>query len=129
MSTDCSSPLQILLIEDHPDTAKVMKLILERAGIVVHVAASAADARSAVQSGAFDLAICDKQLPDVNGTNLCRELLASRNLKSICLSGSAQDDGGGDDVFAAYLTKPIDVAKLLAAIERVTGRSVSRPPA
>ena len=117
-----SSPKKILLIEDHADTAKMMRVILERHGHQVRTAATAAQAREATAREKFEVCLCDLRLPDGDGAILSRELMAEHGLKSICLSGEVTTsdlDPEPDCAFVAYLTKPIDIAKMLEAIDKV----------
>ncbi len=118
-----TQPIKILLAEDHVDTAKVMRILLERHGFFVRAATTVADALGAAREEHFDLSICDMRLPDGDGRLLARKLLELHNIKSICLSGddAALHDLGNDpnSGFAECLTKPIDLAKVLAAIQRI----------
>lgn len=114
-------PARVLLVEDHPETARTMRTLLERAG---HRVASAGDVRSALQQmsgGEFDILISDIGLPDGSGVDLMRTLRARGNtVPGVAMSGY----GAPDDVestrsagFVAHLVKPVDSRELLRAIE------------
>ena len=112
----------ILLVEDHEDTARVLRRILEHAGYGVAHAASIAVAHELVSKRQFDLVISDVGLPDGSGLDLMKTLRAEHALVGIALSGF----GTGDDVaassaagFAEHLTKPVDWPQLRTAIERL----------
>lgn len=116
--------MRILLTEDHPDTARFMRLILEKHGLEVRTANSFQEAVQLADSEPFDLLISDVRLPDGDGFALCQDLAERHQLKSICLSGeiapgSPQSDG--ETPFTACLPKPVDVPYLLQVIEQVTG--------
>ena len=116
-------PCRVLLVEDHADTAGMMRRLLARRGYVVTLATSLTAARVAVTSEPFDLVICDLGLPDGSGLELMREL-ASRptKLPAIALSGYGMPDDFRktlDAGFFEHLTKPIAMEKLWAAIDRV----------
>ena len=69
-----TTPMRILLVEDHQSTAQMMQLLLEFDG---HTVACAGDAGSALQltdQQDFDLLISDLGLPDTSGYDLLREL-------------------------------------------------------
>ena len=71
--------------------------------------------------------ITDLGLPDGNGADLMRELRTSYGLRGIALTGREADDvtatgASGDAGFVKHIVKPIDFAKLHAAIREVLGR-------
>jgi PAS domain S-box-containing protein len=116
---------RILLVEDHPDTAASLAELLEEEGFEVKTAGTAA-AALAVDLEDVDLVVSDLGLPDRSGHELMRELQGRRPLPAIALSGygtEADLRASRDAGFAAHLTKPVEWAELLAAIERV-----GRPP-
>ncbi len=66
---------RILVVEDHPDTAFLMRRFLSAAGHEVRVVHSVAAALNAAQeAGDLDLLISDMGLPDGSGLTLLREL-------------------------------------------------------
>jgi PAS domain S-box-containing protein len=112
---------RILLVEDHEDTARVLRRILEHAGYRVTHAASIAAAREAASGEAFDLVISDLGLPDGSGLDLMRFLRAHHGLTGIALSGfGTEDDLAASSAagFTEHLTKPADWPQLRSAIER-----------
>jgi CheY-like chemotaxis protein len=119
--------LNILLVEDHRDTAQVMSRLLTKMGHHVDVAGSVRDAlRKAADDDSFDVVISDLGLPDGSGLDLMRQLTgltARQSVPSIALSGYASEadvrrcrEAG----FTEHLAKPIDLERLLAALTRVT---------
>ncbi|HYO08782.1 MAG TPA: response regulator, partial [Tepidisphaeraceae bacterium] len=80
-------PCRILLVEDHPDTARVMGRLLGRSGYLVSVAHSVASALKFAAAGPFDLVISDIGLPDASGHDLMRQLKTIYGMKGIALSG------------------------------------------
>jgi two-component system CheB/CheR fusion protein len=120
-----SSPLRILLVEDHHDSAQVLARLLRHKGHAVEVAGSVS-AALAVAAGdhQFDVLISDLALPDGNGLELMRQLVAS-GIHGIAISGF----GSAADVersraagFAAHVVKPITVADLWSALDDVRAR-------
>src|SRR2546421_4563047 len=63
----------ILVIEDHADSATVFARVLRIYGAAVTVAHSVAEAQQACEEGSFDLLLCDIELPDGNGLDLLRK--------------------------------------------------------
>jgi DNA-binding response OmpR family regulator len=125
----------VLIVEDDPAVA---------AGIVDGLGGAAIDAYSvgngragidAVQAGDVDLVVLDLGLPDIDGTEVCREIRATSDIPIIVVSARGDEvdrvvalELGADD----YLTKPFGMRELLARIRAVTRRtsaaSDSAPP-
>ena len=113
---------RILLVEDDPDTAEALGVLLRTAGYEVRTVRSA---KAALDSDldAVDLMISDIGLPGVSGLELMRRIRLSRGLAGVALSGygteadiRASEEAG----FSAHLTKPVTFARLLATIRRVS---------
>ena len=118
----------ILLVEDHEDTARVLKRVLKHAGYVVAHANSAATARELSAHSKFDLVISDVGLPDGNGVQLLEELRVQqgRELPAIAISGfGMQSDVSASRTagFAEHFTKPVDWEQLRDAIARLLATS------
>jgi len=128
-SLTTAKPLQILLVEDHADTAKMMTRLLSADGHVVVQAGTVSDALNAAASAEFDLLLSDLSLPDGTGLDLIRQLSArGKSLKAIALSGygAASDiENSREAGFAEHLVKPINIESLQSAILRVAERSLA----
>jgi CheY-like chemotaxis protein len=114
--------LKILVIEDHLDTAVVMKHILTEAGHLVCHATSVASAIEAVTSKTFDIIVSDIGLPDGDGVSLIQALRKLCNAPAIALSGY----GMREDIerclsagFNKHLIKPVTFDTLIEAITQV----------
>ena len=115
--------LQILLVEDHQDTARVLGRILKTAGFEVSHADSVMSAQELANTRRFDLVISDLGLPDGSGLDLMRGLRETQGLAGIALSGFGTDDDVAASLaagFAEHLTKPVEWERLRSAIERLT---------
>jgi two-component system, chemotaxis family, CheB/CheR fusion protein len=113
----------ILLVEDHEDTAHVLRRMLEGAGYGVGQANTVAGARDLATKHAFDLLISDLGLPDGSGLDLMRELRARQGLCGIALSGFGMDDDRAASKaagFTEHFTKPVNWARLRESIARLT---------
>src|SRR5207244_3041904 len=113
------SPLRILLVEDHEDTARVMARLLRGYCYDVTTANDVASALRLAGSEPFDLVISDLGLPDGSGLDLMRHLLHERRddvaIKGIALSGygmEADRQRSREAGFAEHLTKPVDLHRL-----------------
>ena len=111
-------------MEDHGDTARIMKLLLKREGHEVETAADVATALKLTEERSFDLMLSDLGLPDGSGLDLMRTLRARRStLVGIALSGFGQQkdvEQSREAGFAAHLTKPADYNRLVDVIRRLT---------
>ena len=118
-------PARILLVEDHPDTARIMRRLLMLDGHEVQTAGDIATALDlAGDNGRFDLLISDLGLPDGSGVDLMRELRSRGNrIPAIALSGYGQEEDlrrTHEAGFAAHLTKPTSPDRLAEAIASLT---------
>ena len=118
-------PLRLLLTEDHVVNQKVALLILERLGYRADVAANGLEAVDAVQRQIYDVVLMDVQMPEMDGitaTGRIREIFgdAWRPRIVAMTAGALKEDqdrckaAGMDD----YVSKPIQVTELVAALER-----------
>jgi PAS domain S-box-containing protein len=123
-----AEPASILLVEDHVDTARVLRRILEHAGFEVAHAGTVTAARELASSRRFDLVISDVGLPDGTGVELMRDLHSQYRLSGIALSGFGTDDdvaASSAAGFSEHLTKPVDWPQLRSAIDRVLAAKTS----
>ena len=113
---------RILSVDDHEDSAEMLKLMLSSEDYEVQIAASVEEAMAKAQSEAFDLYVLDKRLPDGSGTDLCR-MLNSRTPSVPCIfyTGDAYEIHR-QEAFAAgahaYVPKP-DVDALIETVHRL----------
>jgi CheY-like chemotaxis protein len=118
---------QILLVEDHADTALVIRKLLEQRGYAVQVAGSVAAAIELADEltgepsseSRIDLVISDVGLPDGTGFELMRHLKERHGLRGICLTGQDSDDKIDPNLasdFAGHLTKPFEINQLESLI-------------
>ena len=113
---------KILMVDDHEDTSRAMKRLLEKLGYEVRVANSVQSALGAADAACFDLLISDIGLPDGSGLDLMRELLGRRPMKGIALSGYNMEEDirrSKEAGFAEHLTKPVDFGALAATIQNL----------
>ena len=120
--------MRILLLEDEPEMASVLKTALERRHVIVDHVSTIADAEAAAAFGPYDALVLDRRLPDGEGLDLIPKLRASRIEAPVLMLtalGGVDDrvaglDSGADD----YLAKPFSVEELMARL-----RALQRRPA
>jgi signal transduction histidine kinase/CheY-like chemotaxis protein len=119
--------LRVLLAEDNVVNRFLAVRLLEKEGHQVQTAVNGRAAVDALEQGQFDLALMDLQMPEMDGfeaTGLIRERerATGGHLPIIALTANAMV-GDQERCLAAgmdgYVSKPIDVHRLLAEIRRV----------
>jgi CheY-like chemotaxis protein len=114
---------KVLVVDDDDDMRALVEHRLRSAGHRVLGAGSADEALTVVADrGVPDVIVLDVLMPDVDGLELLSRLRqepASSHLPAVFLSGRVQDAdiAAGRALGATYLTKPVVISALLAAID------------
>src|SRR4051812_40755705 len=69
--------IHILCVEDHADSAEMLRLSLQIEGYAVAVANTVDDALALMKQESFDLYVLDVYLPGIDGLALCRTIRAT----------------------------------------------------
>ena len=121
--------LRVLLVEDHPDTARIMERLIRARGFDVTSAGSVAEAIDAGSEQTFDLLLSDLGLPDGSGHDVMRHLRFTHgDIRGIALSGYGMEHdirASHDAGFDAHFVKPIDFERLITAIGEIMSRESS----
>lgn len=115
---------RVLVVDDNTDAAETMALLLEALGYRPSVAHGGLAAIEAVKAQDPDVVLLDIGLPDLSGHDVARRLRAEMinppPLIAVTGYGQASDrDTSLEAGFRAHLTKPVDVDKLTALLERL----------
>ena len=121
VGTASLAEVEILLVDDEPDTLTMFRDALECAGARVRTAASAPEALQVVQTWCPDLLVSDLGLPGMDGYELLRALRARlpRPFPAVAVSAYASTDDRARALavgFRAHFAKPIDPAALVRAL-------------
>ena len=119
-------PLRILLAEDNVVNQKVALRLLAQMGYRADTAANGLEAIDAVGRQTYDVVLMDVQMPELDGFEAAREITrrwpATQRPRIIAMTANAMHGdrelcvaAGMDD----YVSKPIRIDELVAALERV----------
>ena len=120
------NPPRILVVDDDENIRTVFKMNLESRGYMVDTAADGQEALEKSRRRFYNLAILDIKLPDVEGTDLLKELgEILPNMKRIIVTGfptlqnaiKAVNDGAD-----SYIMKPVKMDVLIEKIEELLRR-------
>ena len=112
----------ILVVEDDRDIAELISRSLATSGYEVNVASRAEDAIAQARAHRPDLITLDIHLPDADGFTVLQQLKTDHATASIpvVIVSVLPDEHEGLRLGAVdYLTKPIDPARLVLAVNRV----------
>lgn len=105
---------RILVIEDNPDTAESMRLLLDMEGHEVKIANSGTQGLTIARTFRPQVILCDIGLPGMDGYQVIRSIRSEEELSSIyviALTGYGRDEDqrrAQEAGFNMHLTKPID---------------------
>src|SRR5689334_20332797 len=109
----------ILVVDDEPQIARVLRTTLTAQGYEIRVANDGETALEIVKDFTPDLVITDLMMPNMDGIELCRRLRQTSQVPILVLSVRGEErskiqalDSGADD----YMTKPFSTGELLARV-------------
>lgn len=116
---EISEPLDVLVVEDTPDSLEFLGELLTSAGHQVSTAATGAEAVALASSRKFDVVLLDLVLPDLDGMSVAA---AIRHTGTPVIAMSAHLDRWSEADFLsagfrAQLRKPFKSAELLSALK------------
>lgn len=115
-------PARILILDDERDAAELLGMAIEGAGHEAVVTTRAAAALKEVDEGAFDAVVTDLQLDELDGIEVCAQILAKNpKLPVIVVTGHATLETAVAAMRAGahdFVTKPVDVDLLLLTLQR-----------
>ena len=114
--------VNLLLVEDHQDTARALASLLQNRGYKVERVPTVATALEAIQREDFDLLVCDLGLPDASGIELMVEIRKTKTTPAIALTGFGMQhdiERARQAGFDSHITKPVNLQKLEVIIRRL----------
>jgi two-component system cell cycle response regulator len=122
--------MKVLVIEDHPMDLKLINVVLETGGHIVHQRTSAEGAVEAILADPPDVILLDLRLPGMDGPTLVRQLKAGAETRGIPIVAvtAFPDLYRREEMLAAgcdaYILKPIDTRELPHRLEDLAGRKL-----
>jgi len=132
MTNESAAKKHVLVVEDEPDFAALLRSILVKAEYTVAMAHNCEDALSQVRQVRPDIITLDMQMPRESGAIFYRKLKADEKLRDIpvvVVTGITRDDKDMETLVRsllepdnvphpeAYVEKPVDGPSLLGAIQ------------
>ena len=116
----------IMVVDDDPNIAQLVRLYLEKEGFEVTVETRGDEAVAAFQKNPPSLMLLDIMLPGMDGLQVCRTIRQFSTIPIIMLSAKDETfdkvlglELGADD----YITKPFEGKALVARVKAVLRRS------
>jgi PAS domain S-box-containing protein len=116
---------RLLVVDDEPEIAELMRDMLEGAGYEVATAESGAVAMALLETARFDAVVSDLHMPDMDGATLWREVERQHPLlarRMLFVTGDTLSPGAREFLREAHcvgLDKPFTKADLLAAVAQL----------
>jgi DNA-binding response OmpR family regulator len=121
--------LKILLVDDDPDTCRMVSFMVEKAGHAIHTTGNGQDALNFLNQERMDVILLDILMPDMDGLTLLEIIRGTSETPILMLSAVSHSEimqqcyiRGADD----YVIKPFTREKLLDRIYRLANK-VSAP--
>jgi CheY-like chemotaxis protein len=124
--------LRVLVVDDNPDVAYSLSLLLRHWGHEPRVAHDGPEALAVVAAFHPDLALLDLALPRMNGYEVgrrLRELPGLEGLTLLAMTGHGQAEyhrRSKEAGFAEHLVKPVDPSELEALLNVLAGEKAKR---
>ncbi|MEY3094871.1 MAG: hypothetical protein RLZZ317_1374, partial [Actinomycetota bacterium] len=117
---------RVLIVEDEISFSEALEFLLGKEGFSVTTAATGTEALRKFEQGGIDLILLDLMIPEVSGTEVCRQVRSKSKVPIIMLTAKDSEvdkvvglEIGADD----YVTKPYSSRELIARIRAVLRRN------
>ncbi len=111
---------RVLIVDDSATNRRILTLQVESWGMLPRATGNSAEALEWVRRGeAFDLAILDRQMPEMDGVTLAAEIhkhQEARSLPLVMVSSLGRGEAEEAKELAAFLVKPVRASQLYNAL-------------
>ncbi|TWO70636.1 response regulator [Caenimonas sedimenti] len=118
-------PSRVLVVDDGPENRELVALVLADHGLWVEEAENGQVALDMLERAGFDLVLMDMQMPVLDGFEATRRLRARGDKTPVMALTANAMKGYDEEVLAAgctaYLTKPVDIDRLVATVAGLLG--------
>ncbi len=129
----------VLVVDDERDLLSLLEFNLRAAGLEPVLATTGEQALAQLRRRVPDIVVLDLMLPDVSGTEVCRQIKSdprTKHVPVVMLTAKGEEldrvvgfEVGADD----YVTKPFSVRELVLRLKAVLrragpGKTAERPP-
>ena len=126
---DASVVGRVLVVDDEETIRLALAKFLRVRGYAVATAASGAEALERLAEGRYELMLCDVRMPGMSGVELLPRALAVDPDLGVLFLSAVNDAPTATEALSTgaldYLTKPVELAELQAAVERVAARRLA----
>ncbi len=127
--------IKVLVVDDEPDARELLRHLLQKYGLDVTIAGSAAEALDLLQRNRPHVLVCDVGMPVMSGYDLLEAIRAlapasGGNTPAIALTAYARPEDRARSMragFQLHLSKPVEMTELLVSIVKVCGRGAAIP--
>jgi CheY-like chemotaxis protein len=124
-----ATPLRILIVDDHVDNARMLKVLLKKAGHEAGVVFDGPAAIAAANHQKPDVVLLDLSLPGMSGIEVAAELRRDPERSQcvlVAITGHGKDRLPSPSPFDGYFAKPLDFVSLIAYLSEIPARQ--EPP-
>lgn len=120
------APLRVAVVDDDPEMAEAVKMMLKLKGVDVLEADSGVTGYLLIKRELPDVVLLDVMMPDIDGYEVCRKLKLNPSTKDIPIifvtakTGQDHMDRGLSLGAQGYITKPFGPGDLIDKITKVT---------
>jgi CheY-like chemotaxis protein len=124
---------KIMIVDDEPDVAYILKTVLVKEGYKVIEASNGKECLEKVKEEKPKLILLDIMMPDINGWEVCKEIKENPSTSYIPVSmlsikGDDEDKKKSFEYAHAdeHLTKPINFEEVISTVETLLNKAHSK---
>lgn len=113
-----------LIVDDEPDMCWALENLLRKSGFISKKAGNGAEAIALIGENSFQLALLDAKLPDIEGLELARHIVAiDPRVSIVMVSGYFYRDDASiqqamaEGLISGFISKPFDHEEIVNVVE------------